>query len=294
MTTEDENNMTPTTIRKPLAHNVFDMLTAHAELYHNVITIAKVQQDIYATFGVRRGRSAVVELLRDVAAKGLIIRNDLKGRAWYLFHSTPTVEMMDAAEGHIRYYIAKTAEPVRERSLLKARHSSREVSESLKAFIQASKEKDCELLFNKDAVIKFLRLNGMTVLSGKRIVKAIGNMIAHESGVVKTDLKAVYCVPADETRFDKFEEPSPLNAERLRLFRLAQFDKSAVQSKEFEVRRPDVVTPDNAQQTATQNPIDKDLAQVCQAVAAVVIAFRAVSRLSGLRNLSDFVGTFKE
>jgi len=292
MTTEDENNMTPTTtIRKPQAHNVFDMLTAHAELYHNIITIAKVQQDIYATFGVRKGRSAVVELLCDVAAKGLITRNTVKGREWYLFHSTPTVEMTDVAEDHIRDYITKTAEPVRGRSLLKARHSSREVSESLKAFIQASKEKDCELLFNKDAVIKFLRLNGMTVLSGKRIVKAIGNMIAHGSGVVKTDLKAVYCVPADETRFDKFEAPNPLNAERLRRFRLAQFDKSAVQSKEFEVRRPDVVTPDNARQTDTQNPTAEDLEHVCQAVAAVMVAFRAVSRLS---SLSGLISTFKE
>lgn len=275
MTTEDENNMTPTTswkpIRKPHAHNVFDMLTAHAELYQNVITRVKVQQDIYATFGVWKGRNAVIELLRDIAAKGLITRDIAKGRGWYFFHSMPAAEMTDVAEDRIRDYISKTAEPVkRTRSLLRAKPGNREASESVKAFIQASKKEDCELVFTKDAVLSFLRVNGMAVLPGRSIVKVIGNMIVQKRGVVKTDRKAVYCVLADEMRFGK----------------------SAVQSKEFEVRRPDVVTPDNARQTDTQK--DEDLEHVCQAVAAVALAFRAVSRLSGLRDLSGLISTFKE
>lgn len=270
--TENENNMTAhdeNLVSKDVpAYGVFDLLTAHAEEYQNVITVTKVQKDIESTFGVRLGRNAIVARLRAVAAKGLITRDNAKGRGWYVYSNyvPATAEVVtDRSSKH------NTTKPVKKaRSLLKVANGNkkvknREFSESVKTFIQASKKKGRNLVFTTDAVLSFLRLNNMAVPPRERIVKAISNMMAQKRGVVKTDRPAVYCVLAEEPRFDH---------------------KSAVQFNKSAVRRPDVVTPKNARQTAT--PPATEIQQVSQAVLAIAAAFRAVSRLSGL------IGNFKE
>lgn len=281
--TENENNMTAhdeNLVSKDVpAYGVFDLLTAHAEEYQNVITVTKVQKDIESTFGVRLSRNAIVARLRAVAAKGLITRDNAKGRGWYVYSNyVPTAAevVTDRSSKH------NTTKPVKKaRSLLKVENGNkkvknREFSESVKTFIQASRKKGRNLVFTTDAVLSFLRLNDMAVPPRERIVKAISNMMAQKRGVVKTDRPAVYCVLAEETRFDQ----PPTRLMRAAMVQAAEkINKSAV-------RRPDVVTPKNARQTAT--PPATEIQQVSQAVLAIAAAFRAVSRLSGL------IGNFKE
>ena len=249
MTTENENNMAPTTKRRLApACDVFDMLMAHAEQYQTSITISKVQQDIEETLGVRLARGAIAFRLRNIAAKGLIARAGGKGRGWYVFSD--------------RFRKATGSKKVR--GLLKVTNGkkvkNREFCENVEAFIRASKKKGRDLLFTTDSVLNFLRLHDMSVPPRARIAKAVGNMIFQQRGVVKTDRPAIYCVPADETRFNK----------------------SAV-------RRPDVVTPKSALRTATQTPTTTELQKLFRAAADGHAAVQ-----QALVRLSDLIGTFKE
>lgn len=261
MTTENEPHTdSAQTRRRAPACEIFDMLTAHAEQYQTAITISKVQQDIKSTFNIQLARAAISSRLRNIAAKGLITRVGGEGRGWYVFSDRVLATM-----GRSRSTSAETAPPVKKpRGLLKAANSkkikSREFRENVEAFIQASKKKGRDLVFTTDSVLNFLRLTNVPVPPRTRIAKAVGNMIFQQRGVVKTDRPAVYCVPADEERFNKSS-----------------------------VRRPDVVAPRSARRVATQTPATTELQQLFRVVAESHAALQ-----KALMRVSDLIGNFKE
>jgi hypothetical protein len=263
MTIEHENDSDSADKKKRLAPacEIFDMLTAHADQYRNAITISKVQSDIEATMGVRLERGAISSRLRNIASKGLIVAA-ANGRGWWSFSDRTLRTLGRPAAG------TRTAKPARKpaRNLLKRDSRARvkgEQREFVESFIRATKKKGHDLVFTKESVVDFMRLNGqrtVTKAQTKQIAKAIGNMIFQQAGIVKTDRPAVYCVPADEERFNK----------------------SVVQ-------RPDVVAPKNARRTGAKQSETPELRKLLWAAAE---GCAAVQR--AMVGLSDLIGNFKE
>lgn len=257
MTTENETNDDSKKRLAP-ACEVFDMLTAHAEQYQTAITISRVQQDIKTTFGVDLARGPISSRLRNIASKGLIERAGGEGRGWWVF-SAKVLKTLGIAPSEKQAALAP-----KPRGLLKAENGkkvkNREFRENVEAFIRAKKKKNRDLVFTTDSVLDYLRLRGHAVPPRARIAKALGNMICQQRGVVKTERLGVYCVPADEERFNK----------------------SAV-------RRPDVAVPESAPKKVAKHSDTTELRKLFREAAE---GYATIQR--AMVRLSDLIGNFKE